>query len=125
MPRFTSDTVFDAGLDVIAESTRMTVCDGQPANFAGIAAVALASGTLDPGDFSLADGDVSGRKVVCAAQADLGVTADGEANHVAFDDGTTLLHVTVLPSPYQQLVDGNTASIASFDVLELRDPVAP
>lgn len=114
MAKFTNDVVLDAALDKIATATRMVVCSTQPANFAGIAAVALADVVVDSGDFSKANGDVSGRKLVVAAQSAVNVDTSGTAQHVALDDGTTLLHVTTCTS--QALTSGNTVNVPAFDV---------
>ena len=73
MAKFTSDAVLDAALAKTATATRLSVTTGQPANFAGIAAVSLGNVALTAGlgggDFSAAtDGDTSGRKTTLAAQ---------------------------------------------------------
>lgn len=114
MAKFTADSVLDAALDKIATSTRMVVTSAQPANFAGIAAVALADVTLDSGDFTKANGDTSGRKVTVGAQSGVTVDSSGTATHVCLDDGTTLLHVTTVSS--QALTAGNTVTVGAFDV---------
>lgn len=122
MARFADQSVLDALLNEIANGTRLTVCAGQPTDFADIASRILASETLTGGDFTLAAGDVSGRKVTVAAQADLSISASGTADHVAIDDGTTLLYVTTCPS--QALTLGGTVSTQAFDA-EVADPAAP
>lgn len=118
MAKFTADAVLDAALDKIATCTRMVVTSGQPANFAGIAAVALADVTLTAGagngDYTKADGDTSGRKLTVAAQSSIPVDASGTATHVCLDDGTTLLHVTTMTS--QAVTSGNTCNVAAYDV---------
>lgn len=118
MAKFTADAVLDAALAKIATSTRMVVTSAQPANFAGIAAVALADVVLTAGDgngdYVIANGDTSGRKLTVGAQTGINVDASGTATHVCLDDGTTLLHVTTITS--QALTSGNTANVAAFDV---------
>src|SRR5690606_964901 len=85
MGKATPDAVLDAPLESIAEADTIYVCSDEPADFAGIAAVALASGTLTPGDgngdFTIGAGDVSGRQVTIAQQADLAIGTSGEADH--------------------------------------------
>ena len=94
MAKFSDNTVLDAPLDVIATATRQTLTLGQPANFAGIAAIAKADAVMAPGDFTNSD-DTSGRKVDIAAKAAQTVDVDGtDCDHVCLDDGTTLLYVT-------------------------------
>lgn len=117
MAKFVDDSVMDAGLAKIATATRQVVTSAQPANFAGIAAVALADVTLTPGvgsgDFTVANGDVSGRKLTVLAQSGVNVDTSGTATHVCLDDGTTLLHVTTCTS--QALTSGNTVNVPAYD----------
>lgn len=118
MAKFTDDSVLDAALAKVATATRMVVTSAQPANFAGIAAVALADVVLTAGvgngDYTTAAGDTSGRKLTVAAQSSVPVDASGTATHVCLDDGTTLLHVTTVTS--QALTSGNTVNVGAFDV---------
>jgi len=118
MAKFTDDSVLDAALAEIATATRLVVCSGQPANFAGIAAVALADVVVTPGlgggDFTAANGDTSGRKVTVAAQTGVNVDTSGTATHVALDDGSTLLQVTTCTS--QALTSGNTVNVPAYDI---------
>jgi hypothetical protein len=118
MAKFTADAVLDAACAKIATATRMVVTSAQPANFAGIAAVALADVVLTAGDgngdYVIANGDTSGRKVTVGAQTGVTVDSSGSATHVCLDDGTTLLHVTTVTT--QALTAGNTVNVAAFDV---------
>ena len=93
--------VIDAALDKIATSTHLTFCSTQPANYAGIAAVALASATLTAGDgngdYVIAD-DTSGRKLTVGAQTGMTPSANGTVTYAVLDDGTTLLAATTVSS---------------------------
>jgi ferric-dicitrate binding protein FerR (iron transport regulator) len=110
--------VLEAALAKVATATRMVVTSAQPANFAGIAAVALADVAMTPGagngDYTIADGDTSGRKLTVLAQSAVPVDTSGNATHVCLDDGTTLLHVTTCTA--QQLTSGNTMNVPAYDV---------
>lgn len=123
MAKTVANEVLDAALAEIATAVTLTVCSGEPANFAGIAAVALAEVTLTAGlgngDYTAADGDVSGRKVTVAQQADVPIDATGTATHIALDDGATLQYVTTCTS--QALTSGGTVTVPAFDI-ELEDP---
>lgn len=125
MAKSVHNDVLDAALDEIATATRMVVCSGEPANFAGIAAVALADVTLTAGDgngdYTIADGDTSGRKVTVAQQADIPVDTGGTATHVSLDDGTTLLYVTTCTSV--AVSGGGTVTVPAWKV-EIADPSA-
>lgn len=123
MAKFLSDPVFDAACAKIATCTRMVVCSGQPANFAGIAAVALADVVLTAGDgngdYVISNGDVSGRKVRVGAQTGVTIDSSGTATHVSLDDGTTLQLVTTCTS--QALTAAGTVDVPVFDC-EFTDP---
>ena len=67
MAKWANDLMMDASLDYVAGSVRMVACSAQPANYAGIAAVALADVTLAGGDFTKANGDV---RPLCTADSE-------------------------------------------------------
>lgn len=124
MAKAIDDSVLDAALAELATGTRLVVCSAQPANFAGIAAVALAdvalTAGLGGGDWSAAaNGDTSGRKVTLAQQATIPIDASGTATHIAIDDGSVLLAVTTCTS--QALTSGGTVNVPAFDA-EFADP---
>lgn len=120
MAKAVDDTVLDGAFNIVDNATRQVVCSGQPANFAGIAAVALADVTMTAGtDYTKANGDTSGRKVTVAAKSAVTVDSSGTATHVTLDDGTTLLFVTTCTS--QALTAGNTVNIPAWDI-EIADP---
>lgn len=117
------DAVLDLPLIEIATGTRVVVCSGEPATFAGIAAVALADVTVTAGDgngdWTIANGDASGRKLTLAQQADVPIDTTGTATHISIDDGVDLLAVTTCTS--QALTDTGTVTIPTFDI-EFSDP---
>lgn len=119
MAKAIADAVLDAASDKIATSVMLTVCSGQPANFAGIAAVKLADDALVGGDFTKSDGDTNGRKVRIGQQAAIPIDNSGTATHIALDDGVTLLLVTTCTP--QALTSGGTVTTPAFDA-EFADP---
>jgi len=119
MAKSIADAVLDAASDKIATAVKQTVCSGEPANFAGIAAVKLADVTVDSGDFTKANGDTSGRKVTVGQQASVPITASGTATHIAYDDGSLLLAVTTCTS--QALTSGGTVTVPAHK-FEFADP---
>jgi hypothetical protein len=125
MPKASPDVVLDAALNEIADSDTIYVCSDAPANYAGIAAVTLASGAVTPGagngDFAVANGTTSGRKVTVGAQTGIEVSATGDADHVVLADasGSVLKYVTTCAS--QTLTDGNTVNLGAWSV-EFADP---
>jgi hypothetical protein len=125
MPKAAPDYTLDGTLERIAEANRLYVCSDEPANFAAIAAVALADVELTPGagngDFVIGNGDVSGRKITIAQQADIPITATGEADHVVLADtiNSRLLYVTTCTP--QSLTQGGTVTVPAWSV-EISDP---
>jgi hypothetical protein len=120
MAKATPDAILDAMADaIIAAATTETVCSAEPANYAGIAAVALADVAIDSGDFTKANGDTSGRKVTIGSQSAVPIDSSGTATHVAVHSGTTLLYVTTCTS--QALTAGGTVTIGSWKI-EVADP---
>ena len=119
------NSVLDATLAKIATSTTVYVCSAEPANQAGIAAVSLGSYTITAGtgngDWLIANGDVSGRKVSLLAQSGNNASADGTADCLVYSDGTTLLYAT--DSSDEALNNGSPFTIGAYDVAELRAPV--
>jgi hypothetical protein len=122
MAKACSDNYMDAMLDLIATADTLTVCSGEPANVAGIAAVTLAAVAVTPGDgngdFVIANGDTNGRKLTTAQQSAISITSSGTATHVVLDDGTNL-YVTTCTS--QVLTSGGTVTVPAWDI-EVADP---
>jgi hypothetical protein len=124
MGKFAPDVMLDASLAKVATGTRLTVLSGQPTNFAGIAALLLASIAMTAGsgggDYLIADGDTNGRKVGVLQQTSISISASGTATHVGIDDGSVLLYVTTCTS--QGLTSGGTVTVPAWDI-EIADPV--
>ena len=122
MAKLFHDDVLDAALDKIATCTHLTFCSTQPANYAGIAAVALASATLTAGDgngdYVIAD-DTSGRKLTVGAQTGMTPSGDGTVTYAVLDDGSTLLAATTVTS--QAVTTAQTWNSPAFK-LAIADP---
>jgi hypothetical protein len=116
--KFTDDSVLDAALAKVATADRLVLASAQPANYAGIAAVALADAALTPGDgngdYVIADGDASGRKLTVLGQTGVTVDVTGTVTHFCLDDGVTLLHVT--PCTSEGVTSGNAVDTPAYDV---------
>ena len=117
MAKFIASAVQDALLANLATSTRMTFCSAQPANFAGIAAVQLASTT--PAYSAAGAGSPNGRSITVNAVSGVSVTATGSAAFVCLDDGTTLRFVDTCPA--QAVTSGGTLSASAW-IINLSDP---
>lgn len=129
MAKWGDDSVANAALAVIATCDRMFVCSGAaaPANYAAASGTAdLATHNLTAGDgngdWTIANGDSSGRKLTLAQQATITVDHSGDATHIAFGvSGTTTL-LWVCTCTTQTLTQGNTVTVPAFDVDEIADP---
>ncbi|WP_372741353.1 hypothetical protein [Neptunomonas sp.] len=117
------DSVLDAPSTVISAANLMTLCNAQPTTRTeAVTTFALADVAMVGGDFTTANGDVSGRKTVVAAKTGVPVDATGTATHVALVDATNLLAENTL-SASQALTSGNNVDIGSWRI-EFLDPVA-
>lgn len=120
MAKVVDNSVLDGAFAIVDNAIREAVCSAQPANYAGIAAVTLAQATVASGDFTVADGTTSGRKVTVAAKTGVSITASGTATHIVLhDNSSVMLFVTTCAS--QALVSGGTVDIGSW-VDEIADP---
>ena len=122
MAKATPDAVLDKMFDYIASVvTTQYLCSGQPANFAGIAAVALADVALTGADCTKGNGATDGRKMDIAAKNDVVIDASGDATHVVLASGSELLYVTTCPTKTLTSGGGNTVDIPGW-TMTLRDP---
>ncbi|HET8708938.1 MAG TPA: hypothetical protein VFL85_01515 [Candidatus Saccharimonadales bacterium] len=124
MAKAANDSVLDALLAKIATATSLTVCSAQPTTRTeAVTTYKLADVTLTAGDgngdFTIANGDTSGRKVTVAIQSDIAIDASGTATHVALCDASSLLFVTTCTS--QALTASNTVTVPAWDI-EVGDP---
>lgn len=117
-PAATIDVMFD----YVAQCDRMSVCSGEPANYAAISGVTLATVNMTPNtDYVKAAGDVSGRKTTVAAKNGVNVTGTGTATHIVLwlSTDSTMRYVTMCTS--QALTSGNTVNIPAWKI-EVQDP---
>lgn len=117
MAKGCNTTVLDGLLDVVATATVLTVCSAEPDTYAeATSTYKLADIVLDSGDFTKATGDVSGRKVTVAQQANVDIDSSGTATHVALSisGSSTWLYTTTCTS--QVLTAGGTVTIPAFDI---------
>lgn len=120
MGKVASDGTLDGGLNEIITFTAINICTAEPTSVAECDSLSLIPAhTLTGGDFTKANGDVSGRKVTIASQASLSIDANGTATHVAINDGTNFYATTCTS---QGLTSGGTVTIPAWDI-EFADPV--
>ncbi|MBW1709927.1 MAG: hypothetical protein JRG97_13315 [Deltaproteobacteria bacterium] len=127
MGKTAHNDVLDAMLDYIADNGDiLTACSTEPTTYAeATATYKLADTTLTKGDgngdYTIAEGDASGRKLTVAEQANFDVDTSGTAQHVAICDSVNskLLYVTTCTG--QALTSGNKVTVPAFDI-EIADP---
>ena len=125
MVKKVDDSVLDAALNEIVDNCAlMTVCAGEPAGYAEAIVGGvnfLADVAMSAGDFTLSDGDVSGRKLAVAAKSGVTVDQGGIADHVALLDtaNSRLLYVTTCTA--LELVAGSELTFNGWDI-EIADP---
>ena len=114
MSKLVDDSVMDAALnEVVNNAVILRVCSGDPADRSAAVTATLASVAINSGDFSLANGDTSGRKSTLSQQVDIAISASGTAATVVVDDGTILLTKTDVTS--QALTSGGTVTVNAYD----------
>lgn len=130
MAVYANDLIMDAALDYIASNgSRICVCSSEPNTYAHARATTgamLAETTvaITSGEYTLANGDTSGRKVSTPQKADMTIAASGVADHVAIVSTglTALISITLCTT--QQLTTGNTVTVPTFDQ-EIADATTP
>jgi len=113
--------VMDAGLGVIKSGAiRMVFCSAAPANYAGVAAVALMTVTIATGDMTLAD-DASGRKLTVGAKAGATPSANGTIIYVVLTDNSAIMYAgTTVTS--QAVLTTQTWNTPAFKIAAISDP---
>lgn len=121
MSKALDNTIYDVALDLLVDSiTEIHVCSADPVNYAGIAAVMLATKSgLDFSSQAAEDGDTSGRKIALPEVAIASITNSGTAVYIAYTSATVALAITTCTS--QVLTATNPLTVPTID-LELRDP---
>lgn len=120
MGKVTHDDVMDAALNEIATCTSQHICSAEPTNLTeATTTFNLGTVAMVGGDYTNANGDVSGRKVTVGAKAGVSITSTGTGTHIALTDGVSVLEVTTMTS--QALTSGGTADIPAWDH-EIADP---
>lgn len=116
----------DAQMDVALNDIKNNAdivhgCSAQPADYAGIAAVSLGSAAVDSADFTVGDGDVSGRKITLGSQS-ITWSGSGNCNHIVVADSGESLIKAITTIPEMAVVEDETTAIQAVDLWEIRDP---
>ena len=97
--------IIDLMLDQ-AEGTNIHICTTEPANYAAIAGVTLATAVI-AGGYTAGAGSPDGRQNSLAAQTGISITTSGNAQHVVVSDGASVMKM-VTTCTLQALVSGGT-----------------
>ena len=122
MPRL-ENPVYDAALLVlIDDGDRLDLCSQEPTSYTEATSTYSLGNKTAITIGTIADGDVSGRKVTISATTGGTIGSTGTATHYAISDttGTQLLAAGELTTS-QQVVSGNTFTTEAFDI-EIPDP---
>lgn len=120
---FVIDVANDALLDEIATCTRMDVTSdvSTPTDLTNtLANVTLTAGDGN-GDFTIADGDVDGRKLTVTQQSSITITGSGTAKHVVLSLAGTIKYATTCTDLVLTAGGGNTVTVPEF-IHTVRDP---
>jgi hypothetical protein len=120
MGKFVPDDVIDVLLAEVATATRQDATDdvSTPSDLSGtLANVAMTPG--DGNDYTIAPGDVSGRKVTMSEKTGVSITGSGTALHIILSLAAVILDITTCTS--QVLTSGGTVTFPAWDH-EVLDP---
>lgn len=121
MAKSVHNDVLDAGLnEIINNANQLALCSQEPTTRnEALVTYRLASVAITPGNFTLQDGGVSGRRATVAALADIAISQTGTGTHLALVDDTRLIFVTTCEN--QLVTAGNLLDLPTWDV-EMGDP---
>lgn len=128
MPKELHNDVLDSPCNHIADNgNHLTLCSAMPTDYTeATATYMLVQHTLTTGDgmgdYQVADGETTGRKLTVAQQTDLPIANTGQAQFAAICDtinSKVLLVTTVTP---QMLTQGGTVTVPAF-AARFPDPV--
>lgn len=113
--------VMDVALNAIKNGAiRMVFCSAQPANYAGVAAVALITATISSSDMTVAD-DTSGRKLTVGAISGMTPSSNGTVTHVVLTNNSSILYACTTTTS-QAVVTTQTWNSPAFKIAAIADP---
>jgi hypothetical protein len=117
------DDLLDNGIKFLKDfCDRITVCEGEPETFneANVSKM-LATTDLAGSDWTLAAGDVSGRKVTHDPIENVEILTSGDANHLAYLDVSESMLIMVKPITTRAVTEEDFMTIPASK-LESRTP---
>jgi hypothetical protein len=122
MAKLVRTGVLDLALNQIKNNdNRQVICSSQPVVYADLNTYKLAEVAMAAGDYTLANGDTSGRKVTMGAKSGIAVATSGTATHDGLGDSvnSNLDLVTTVTS--QAINTGGTVDIPAWKY-EIQNP---
>ena len=125
MTKLIDDSILNAAFEELkSKANKMTVCSAAPANYAAAdngGSVFLGDVIMASTDFTIVNGDVSGRKCKVQAMSNVNVDVSGDATHVCLLDtvNSKILYMTQCTAP--TLSVGSSLTFPTWDV-EIGDP---
>ena len=118
------DAVIDNGPQYIKDNcTRVDVCTTEPTTHTeATSTYTVANYTVTGTDFTVADGDTSGRKVTLSQQTGNNGTGTGAGNFLAFTTTTGSVFLGVIDADGDTVNSGSPVTINAVDVWEVADP---
>ena len=115
------DGLLDAGYNAMkAGAIRVALCSGEPASYAGIAAVTLGTATISSTDFTGPADHTTGRKLTFNGKAGITPSANGTVTHLAFHDNSGVMYC-VTTTTSQAVTTSQTWDIPSC-IIGITDP---
>lgn len=124
MPLIT-DNAYDAALNYIKNNcNRVDLCHtSEPTTYAeATSTYTCANVTVAGTDFTIGNGDVSGRKLTFNGKTGGSGTANQTGIYLAYTDGSSEL-LAVTPCSSQAVTSGATVDFNSYDITEMADAV--
>lgn len=124
MAKTVDQNVQDAALnDIKNNANKMVVLSAQATTYTEAnATFMLANVVVASGDFTLAAGDVSGRKVTIGAKSGIAVSNSGTATHIGQIDTANTRVKAQTTCTSQAINTGGTVDVPSYKVLEVQNP---
>jgi hypothetical protein len=124
MAKYINPSVLDLALnDIKTNANKLVLCSTQPTTYAEAnATYKLGEVAMASGDYTLANGDTSGRKITVAAKTGVPVSSSGTVTHVALVDTTNSILKFVTTTASTAVASGGTCDVGTFKD-EIQAPV--
>jgi len=122
MAKYVQDSTIDLALDGIRScADKVHICEGVPENYADISSHSKGSSAINSSDFTITDGDVSGRKLRFLGKT-ITPGADGTIDTLVFVDESESAIKAITSISSKSVYTGVDVDVAQFDLWEIRDP---